>query len=128
MPHLTIEYSSNLPGYPEAQALADLNASLCASPEILDESDLKSRFVRTSGSFQIGTQPANRAFVHAQLRLLSGRSPRSQKGPGGAHRRGVAPPHPAPCGRAGTAQRVDRGHGPAELREGTPVSTWESGT
>ena len=40
MPHLTIEYSSNLPGYPEAQALADLNASLCASPEVLDEADL----------------------------------------------------------------------------------------
>ena len=79
MPHLTIEYSSNLPGYPEAQALADLNASLCASPEILDEADLKSRFVRTSGSFQIGTQPANRAFVHAQLRLLSGRSPEAKR-------------------------------------------------
>ena len=79
MPHLTIEYSSNLPGSPEAQALADLNASLCASPEILDEADLKSRFVRTSGSFQIGTQPANRAFVHAQLRLLSGRSPEAKK-------------------------------------------------
>lgn len=78
MPHLTVEYSSNLPDYPEAQALTDLNAALCASHEILDEADLKSRFVRT-GSFEIGTAPANRAFVHAQLRLLSGRSPEAKK-------------------------------------------------
>ena len=44
MPHLIVEYSSNLPAYPEAQALAELNAAVCASPEVLDEADLKSRF------------------------------------------------------------------------------------
>ncbi|MDO5692881.1 MAG: 5-carboxymethyl-2-hydroxymuconate Delta-isomerase [Pseudomonadota bacterium] len=79
MPHLRIEYSSNLTDYPEAQALAEINAAVCASPEILNESDLKSRFMRTNGCFQIGTQPANRAFVHAQLRLLTGRSPETKK-------------------------------------------------
>ncbi|MBS0392225.1 MAG: 5-carboxymethyl-2-hydroxymuconate Delta-isomerase [Proteobacteria bacterium] len=78
MPHLTIEYSSNLPAYPEAQALAELNAAVCASPEVLDEADLKSRFVRHA-SFHVGTVPAGRAFVHAQLRLLSGRSPEAKQ-------------------------------------------------
>ena len=78
MPHLIVEYSPNLPSYPEAEALAALNAAVCASPEVLDEADLKTRFVR-AGSFEIGTAPAQRAFVHAQLRLLSGRSPETKK-------------------------------------------------
>lgn len=78
MPHLTIEYSNNLPDFPEAQALAALNASLTTSPEILDEADLKTRFVRT-GNFEIGTAPAHRAFIHAQLRLLAGRGPEAKK-------------------------------------------------
>lgn len=78
MPHLVIEYSQNLAGLPEAQMLAELNQSLTASPEIQNEADLKSRFLRTD-RFEIGTAPADRAFVHAQLRLLSGRSPETKQ-------------------------------------------------
>ncbi|MBS0508440.1 MAG: 5-carboxymethyl-2-hydroxymuconate Delta-isomerase [Proteobacteria bacterium] len=78
MPHLIVEYSSNLPAYPEAQALAELNAAVCASPEVLDEADLKSRIMRRD-SYHVGTEPAQRAFVHAQLRLLSGRSPEAKQ-------------------------------------------------
>lgn len=78
MPHLTIDYSPNLHGFPEAQALAEINAAVCASPEVADEADLKSR-IAPCGSFHIGTQPANRAFVHAQLRLLSGRTPEAKQ-------------------------------------------------
>ena len=78
MPHLIVEYSQNLPHFPEAQALAELNQAITASPEIADEADLKSRFVLVD-SFQVGTAPAPRAFVHAQLRLLSGRSPEAKK-------------------------------------------------
>lgn len=78
MPHLTVEYSANLPDYPEAQALAELNAAVCASPEVLDEADLKSRFVRNA-SFHVGTVASGRGFVHAQLRLLSGRSPEAKQ-------------------------------------------------
>ena len=78
MPHLIVEYSSNLPAYPEAQALAELNAAVCASPEVLDEADLKSRFVRNA-SFHVGTVASGRGFVHAQLRLLSGRTPEVKK-------------------------------------------------
>jgi 5-carboxymethyl-2-hydroxymuconate isomerase len=72
MPHLIIEYTSNLPDFPEARVLDELNTAVTTSPEILSESDLKTRFVPVS-RFAIGTAPADRAFVHAQLRLLSGR-------------------------------------------------------
>ncbi|WP_440110139.1 5-carboxymethyl-2-hydroxymuconate Delta-isomerase [Acidovorax sp. BL-A-41-H1] len=78
MPHLTVEYSGNLPHFPEAETLTALNATLCAHPEVQDEADLKTRFV-VADSFEIGTAPANRAFVHAQLRLLSGRTPEAKK-------------------------------------------------
>ena len=71
MPHLTVEYSGNLPHFPEAETLTALNATLCAHPEVQDEADLKTRFV-VADSFEIGTAPAHRAFVHAQLRLLAG--------------------------------------------------------
>ncbi len=78
MPHLIVEYSPNLPAFPEAEALTALNAAVCASPEVLDEADLKTRFVRVQG-FEIGTAPAQRAFVHAQLRLLAGRTPQAKQ-------------------------------------------------
>jgi len=78
MPHLTVEYSGNLPHFPEAETLTELNAALCAHPDVQDEADLKTRFV-VADSFEIGTAPAHRAFVHAQLRLLSGRTPEVKK-------------------------------------------------
>ncbi|NMM80679.1 5-carboxymethyl-2-hydroxymuconate isomerase [Acidovorax sp. SRB_14] len=78
MPHLIVEYSQNLAPFPEAEALSELNAAVTASPEIADEADLKSRFV-LADSFEVGTAPAQRAFMHAQLRLLSGRSPEAKK-------------------------------------------------
>ena len=34
MPHLIVEYSGNLPHYPEAEALTALNAALCAHPQV----------------------------------------------------------------------------------------------
>ena len=78
MPHLIVEYSRNLDGFPEALALTELNQAVTDSPEIADEADLKSRFV-LADSFQVGNVPADRAFVHAQLRLLSGRTPEAKK-------------------------------------------------
>jgi len=78
MPHLTIEYSSNLAGFPVGQVLTQLNQAVTASAEIADEADLKSRCVK-HGSYAIGTASEGRAFVHAQLRLLSGRTPEAKK-------------------------------------------------
>ncbi|MPM39081.1 hypothetical protein SDC9_85713 [bioreactor metagenome] len=78
MPHLVIDFSANLADFPEAQILKDVNAALCSHPEVKDEADVKSRTNRIA-HYEIGNQPANRAFVHAQLRLLSGRSPEAKK-------------------------------------------------
>lgn len=78
MPHLVIDYSANLSDFPDAQVLKEVNASLCSHPEVKDEADVKSRTNRIE-HYEIGTAPAHRAFVHAQLRLLSGRSPEAKK-------------------------------------------------
>ncbi len=78
MPHLTIEYSANLPHYPEAETLTALNTALCSHPQVQDETDMKTRFI-VADSLAIGTAPANRAFVHAQLRVLAGRTPEAKK-------------------------------------------------
>ena len=71
MPHLIVEYSSNLADFPKAEVLKALNEALTASPEIKDESDLKTRLVALD-DFEIGNAPASRAFVHAQLRVHEG--------------------------------------------------------
>lgn len=78
MPHLIVEYSNNLTGFPEAQTLTELNQAVTSSPEVLNEADLKTRIVAVS-SYAIGTAPGPRAFVHAQLRLLSGRSAEAKR-------------------------------------------------
>lgn len=78
MPHLVIEHSTNLGTFPVAEMFAVLNRSLTASPEIKDEADLKTRTVAVD-TFRIGNEPSARAFVHAQLRLLSGRSPEAKR-------------------------------------------------
>ena len=73
MPHLVIEHSANLGDLPLADMLPALNRQLTASPEILDETDLKTR-VLVVDQFRVGNEAQARGFVHAQLRLLSGRS------------------------------------------------------
>ncbi|RID98240.1 5-carboxymethyl-2-hydroxymuconate Delta-isomerase [Simplicispira hankyongi] len=78
MPHLTVEYSANLAPFPERKALGELNEALCASPEVQTEADLKTRFVCQS-SFAVGTESGPRGFVHAQLRLLAGRTPEAKQ-------------------------------------------------
>ena len=78
MPHLTVEYSSNLTDFPEAQVLTELNQAVTNSPEVQNESDLKTRLVALN-SYAIGTAAGPRALVHAQLRLLSGRTPEAKR-------------------------------------------------
>lgn len=78
MPHLVIEYSDNLRPFPHAQVMTEVNASCCQSPAILDEADFKTRIVARP-HFEIGIAPNQRAFVHATLRLLSGRSPEAKR-------------------------------------------------
>ncbi|RZL63637.1 MAG: 5-carboxymethyl-2-hydroxymuconate Delta-isomerase [Variovorax sp.] len=78
MPHLVVEHSTNLGQLPLADLLPALNRQLTASPEILDETDLKTRVVGVD-QFRVGNEADGRAFVHAQLRLLSGRSPEAKR-------------------------------------------------
>lgn len=78
MPHLIVEYTPNLAGFPADALLQELNATLIASGEIADEADLKARLVPVA-AFRIGNAPAQRAFVHTQLRLLSGRTPEAKR-------------------------------------------------
>ncbi|MFT4189929.1 MAG: 5-carboxymethyl-2-hydroxymuconate Delta-isomerase [Comamonas sp.] len=78
MPHLTIEYSANLHGLPEEQLLERLNAAVCSHPTILEEADLKAR-IAALPRYRIGLHPENRAFVHAELRLMAGRAPEVKK-------------------------------------------------
>ena len=79
MPHLIVEYSSNLESFPEAHALDALNATIIATGQVQHEQDLKSRTIRTE-HFVIGSDPtALRGFVHAELRLLAGRTPEMKR-------------------------------------------------
>jgi 5-carboxymethyl-2-hydroxymuconate isomerase len=76
MPHITLEFTSNLPLFKAADTLLAINKVLLASGEF-EELDIKSRAIRLE-TFLVGTQvsnhPDNQAFVHAKLALLSGRS------------------------------------------------------
>ena len=77
MPHLFIETTANLGTYPKAQVLKELATSLTAHPQILVEADLKIRFVDVT-IFEMGTAPELRGFVHAELRLMTGRTPEAK--------------------------------------------------
>jgi 5-carboxymethyl-2-hydroxymuconate isomerase len=78
MPHLYVEYTDNLAGLPGQQLLTELNAFVCGHPSILYEADVKARLLPVS-QFEIGSAPANRGFVHVQLRLLAGRTDTAKK-------------------------------------------------
>ena len=79
MPHLIVEYTDNLESFADAQVLDACNAAIIASGQVQVESDLKSRTIRTS-QFVIGNDPtASRGFVHAELRLLAGRTPEAKR-------------------------------------------------
>lgn len=81
MPHLTLEYTGNLPLFKAADTLLAINKMLLASAEF-EELDIKSRAIRLD-TYLVGTQvshhPDNQAFVHAKLALLSGRSAQAKQ-------------------------------------------------
>ncbi len=77
MPHLTIEYTDNLPQFDAGHTLSKLNHALVASGHF-EELDIKSRAIRFD-TFLIGTSSTNRAFVHAKLAILSGRSAQTKR-------------------------------------------------
>ena len=78
MPHLNLEYSDNLPELNVDVLLLRLNHALVGSGQFADEADIKSR-AQAFSQFRVGTAPAQRAFAHVRLAILSGRSPALKK-------------------------------------------------
>lgn len=72
MPHLTLEYTANLPGLDVRQALVALNAALMDSGHF-EGPDIKSRALRLADHL-VGDGTEAGAFAHVTLRLLSGRT------------------------------------------------------
>lgn len=72
MPHLTIEYSSNLATAITPAALLTLNHALLRTGQF-EEADIKSRALAFD-CVAIGTTDSPRGFVAARLAILSGRS------------------------------------------------------
>jgi 5-carboxymethyl-2-hydroxymuconate isomerase len=78
MPHLILEYTRDLSDFAVADTLQEINRSLFESGEIQAEADLKAR-AHVLDTVRVGTGPGHRAFVHAQLRMLSGRTPEAKQ-------------------------------------------------
>lgn len=72
MPHLTLEYTSNLVSLDVKKCLLELNNVLVSSNQF-DEIDIKSRALKFD-DYVVGVSPERRAFVHVKLAMLSGRS------------------------------------------------------
>ncbi|MEG3788729.1 5-carboxymethyl-2-hydroxymuconate Delta-isomerase [Lysobacter sp. CCNWLW3] len=72
MPHLSLQYTANLAGYDADAALARINQALALSGHF-DELAIKSRACALE-HYRVGTAERGRAFVHARLKILPGRS------------------------------------------------------
>lgn len=72
MPHLTLEYTTNIPTLHPALALAKLHRVLMQCGHF-DAIDIKSRALPLA-CFAIGEPGTAHAFVHAKLAILSGRT------------------------------------------------------
>lgn len=77
MPHLTLEYTSNLDCFDPEAALAGLNQAMLDSA-LFGESDIKSRAVAVH-TFRIGVSSEARAFLHVRCAILAGRSDEQRK-------------------------------------------------
>jgi 5-carboxymethyl-2-hydroxymuconate isomerase len=73
MPHLIIECGARLSPAVRERILRDAHGALLSSGEVVTATDLKSRMV-VSDSVLIGVEGADATFVHAELRILAGRS------------------------------------------------------
>ena len=73
MPHLTLEYTTNLDKLEPGRTLLALNQALVESGHFTD-TDIKSRAIALD-TWYVGTAPSGHAFAHVKLAILSGRSP-----------------------------------------------------
>jgi 5-carboxymethyl-2-hydroxymuconate isomerase len=77
MPHLTLEYTRNLTNFDPTRTLAALNQAM-ADSGLFSEPDIKSRALALE-TFQAGISPAPRAFAHARIAMLTGRTSEERK-------------------------------------------------
>ncbi|WP_449467400.1 5-carboxymethyl-2-hydroxymuconate Delta-isomerase [Stenotrophomonas humi] len=77
MPHLTVEYSTNLGTDITPAVLRAVNDALLGTGQF-HEADIKSRAIGFD-SFAIGTVDVPRAFVSAKLSILSGRDAQTKR-------------------------------------------------
>ena len=77
MPHLTLEYTNNLPEFDAFATLLELNKILVASGHF-EETDIKSRAIQLD-TFLVGTLPNSGGFVHIKLAIMSGRSTQTKR-------------------------------------------------
>lgn len=73
MPHVTLEYSANLPGLHAPAVLASLHAALVATGKFQAD-DIKGRAYRCH-EFRIGLELRTDAFVHLEVQVMAGRDP-----------------------------------------------------
>lgn len=78
MPHLRINYSSNLPGFDAGHAIDQVVEAMVDSGEFKEET-IKARAYRAD-VFQVGTASKGRGFVDAAIKVLAGRSDEQKAG------------------------------------------------
>jgi len=78
MPQITLEYTSNIGQRVDADELMKGVHELVARIVDLPIGNCKSR-VNVCNVYRVGTGGADKAFVHAEVRILSGRPPATKK-------------------------------------------------
>lgn len=74
MPHLNLEYSSNLQAFDVKNTLLALNKVLIEGGHVKHPDDVKSR-ATCQNDFVIGLDNTNAAYLYLKVALMAGRSP-----------------------------------------------------
>lgn len=78
MPHLIIEHGSDLSDSDQERLLRNAHQAMLDSGEVRKAGDLKSR-IRRVDRHLVGNEGPQASFIHAELRLLVGRSPETRQ-------------------------------------------------
>ena len=84
MPHLTLEYTDNLPEPRIPELLHKLNGVLLARPDIFPVGGIRARAYRLSEYALADSSEPSDAFVHLRLQIGAGRSEEVKKETGDA--------------------------------------------
>lgn len=74
MPHIIVEYSENTPAFDQQGLLREINQGLIDTG-LVQAQDVKSRIhINRDYLVGLGDEPIEQAYLHVQLKVLSGRS------------------------------------------------------